>query len=213
MFFKLNIPDKIYKELNRDRSLNYHFRAKNVGECSKIYDEFRLSGGGNKKQWKDFYFTKQPKEPLLIASNYIVDKYHISLKIAKEYVAYRVIGQTWNGMKNEELIISELQEEFKNITFKKSDYYKDQNLFVDWEAYENKTLLFGIQIKPLSYLKMSSPYQLKAKDNHNKQANEYKRIFKVPHIIIYYDWNKIHNPVKVFNKINTILLFQIDVNL
>ena len=210
-FFDLDIPKSIYKVLNKDKSLAYHFRSSNVGKCVKIYDDFIKQGGGLKDDWKKYYFSVRPQEPLIIALKFITNKYSYDYDVAKKYVLFRVIGQTWNGMEREKMIIKELSDEFPNIIFKKADYEKDEQFFTDWEAFEENALIFGIQIKPLSYFKMCTPYQLKAKENHKKQAELYKKKYQVPHIIVYYDGGKLHEPQKTFDKINTIILFQIEV--
>lgn len=217
-FFLNVVPKEIYSKLNKDKSVNYHFRSDNVGKCAKIFDDFLKSGEKrSKRNWERFYFKHQSKEPLQIASNQIADKYNIDLIVAKQYVHYRVIGQTWNGMIIEENVIRELEEVFLNIMFLKTPYEIDEQYFTDWEAYSlknrKKSLLFGIQIKPLSYEKMNTPYQLKAKENHEQQAKAYKEKFNAPHVIVYYDDKRIHDKEELVLKINTLLLYNIKVKL
>jgi len=208
-YFDNEIPDNIYRKLNKDRGVNYHFRSDNVGKCSLLYDDFRRSGlKFTKKNWEKYYFKRQSKEPLIEASDYIKQKYKIDLVTAKKYVHFRVIGQTWNGMINEENIIKELEKEYLNIYFLKTEYEKDEQYFTDWEAWHRKTLLFGIQIKPISYSKMFTPYQLKAKENHKKQSDKYSKKYGVPHIIIYYENKKIHNKQSVLDRIDTIMFYK-----
>lgn len=215
-YFQNEVPNDIYRKINKDRQVNKYFRSDNVGKCAEIFDDFFKQGPRiNRKNWEKYYFQKRDKTPLIEASEFIADKYEIDLQIAKKYVHYRVIGQTWNGMITEINIVNEMEKYFRTITFLKADYEKDEQYFTDWEAYNmqrGKTLLFGIQIKPISYQKMNSPYQLKAKENHNRQAEEYTKKFKVPHFVVYYEDRKIHNPQDLFNKIDTVLLFQIKVN-
>ena len=217
-YFPNVIPKDIYSKLNKDQGVNYHFRSDNIGKCAKIFDEFRKSSEKQSKAgWQRYYFKHQPKEPLQIASEYISKKYDINIDAAKKYVHYRVIGQTWNGMVTEFNIIRELEQVYHNIMFMKTDYEIDEEYFTDWEAYymnslvKGKVLLFGIQIKPISYQKMNHPYQLKAKQNHNIQAEAYKERFKVPHVMVYYDNGKIYEAEDLFNRINTILVYNIKV--
>ena len=75
--------------------------------------------------------------------------------------------------------------------------------------YEND--LIGIQIKPISYKNMNSPYQMKAKENHKAQADAYRDKYKVPHIVIYYDGDNFYDKDYVFNQINTMLALKINV--
>lgn len=217
-YFLNVVPKEIYGKLNKDRSVNYHFRSDNVGKCAQLFEEFRKDDRFkfDKKNWERWYFANRPKEPLSIAADYIVSKYDIDLLTAKKYVHYRIIGQTWNGMMIEENVVRELEETFLNIMFLKTPYEIDEQYFTDWEAYDmkgGKKLLFGIQIKPLSYQKMNTSYQQKAKENHQIQAEAYRKKFKVPHVIIYYDNKKIHDKEELFLKINTILVYNIKVNL
>ena len=210
MEFYLNpIPQTLYRKLNKDRSVNYHFKSDNVGKCAELFDKFMEVGVLTKKNWELFYFGCQSKEPLQKAAEFISDKYNIDIVLAKKYVRFRVLGQTWNGMMTELRIIDELQDEL-NLDFRKTPYEIDEQYFTDWEAYQGK-LLFGIQIKPISYKMMSTPYQLKAKENHNKQRDEYKARFKVPHIIIYYKDGKIYDKERVLDQINTILFYNIEI--
>jgi hypothetical protein len=216
-YFLNVVPKDVYAKLNKDKSVNYHFRSDNVGKCAKIYDDFRKESNlrFNKKNWERYYFTQQPKEPLQRAAEHIAEKYDLDIIIAKKYVHYRVIGQTWNGMMIENNVIRELEEVFLNIWFEKAPYEIDEQYFTDWEAWnvKLKRRLFGIQIKPLSYDKMNTTYQLKAKENHQRQADAYTEKFQVPHIVVFYDNHKIHEKEELINKINTILVYNIKVNL
>lgn len=215
-YYKKDIPDDIYRKINKDQQVNRHFRSDNVGKCALIFDEFfKTTPRINQRHWEKYYFSQRSKEPLVKASEFIAEKYGIDLQIAKQYVFYRVIGQTWNGMITEINIINEMESYFRTITFMKADYEKDEQFFTDWEAFNmkgKKKLLFGIQIKPISYQKMSTPYQLKAKENHKRQAKEYTEKFGVPHFVVYYENRKVHNPQELYDKIDTMLLFQIKVN-
>ena len=56
---------------------------------------------------------------------------------------------------------------------------------------------------------MSKPYQIKSKENHEVQRQNYMRIFKVPHKIVYYDKGELLDKEKTFNEINTILVSKI----
>ena len=210
-YFENDIDDIIYRKLNKDRQVNYHFRSDNVGQCSKLFDAFMSSKYKvSKKNWQKFYFEKQDKKPLAEASKFIADKHKIDIVDAKKYVLFRVVGQTWNGMVREMNIVKELEQEFNNILFLKSDYEKDEQYFTDWEAFDNRSkLLFGIQIKPISYQKMNTPYQLKAKENHNRQKLEYMQKYDTQHIMVYYDGDKIHDKERLLDEIDTMLFMQL----
>lgn len=211
-YFKHNIPKNFYSKLNKDAKLNRMFWSSNVGKCSELFDKFMFDKNYsfNEKEWVRYYFDNVDREILNKISYHIVEKYSSSLVDAKKYVFHRILGQTWNGMLKEIELINQLKLEFTKINFKKTTYDIDENYFTDWEAY-SENLLFGIQIKPISYKKMNSPYQLKAKENHQKQCEQYKKRFNVPHIVIYYEENNFYDKQYVLNQINTILAMKINV--
>jgi len=205
----------LYREWNKDRALNSFFSSKRVGKCIKLLDDYYQSVNGDvsPKGWEEYYLSQTNREALMNAANFIKDKYKIDLQSAAEYVFHRVIGQTWNGMVYELRCIQELQKEFPNIEFKKAPYEIDEQYCTDWEAFSNGKLLFGIQIKPESYQHMKSPYQLKAKENHQKQVEAYKERFGVAHFFIYYSHGKYVHSAIIYNKINTYLALNINVQL
>lgn len=211
-YFKHNIPKNLYSKLNKDAKLNRMFWSSNVGKCSELFDKFMFDSNYsfNEKEWVRYYFENIDKEILNKISLYIVETHNSTLVDAKKYVFHRILGQTWNGMLKEIELIKQLKLEFTKIDFKKTTYDIDENYFTDWEAY-SENLLFGIQIKPISYKKMNSPYQLKAKENHQKQCELYKKRFNVPHIVIYYEEDNFYDKQYVLNQINTILAMKINV--
>lgn len=213
MYYKNPINRDLYKKLNKDRKLNYYFRSDKVGKCVKIFDEFYSDGNYNfsRDDWDRYYFERNSTEPLLNAAEYITENYDVDLQTSKRYVMYRVLGQTWNGMQEEHNVIRDLENEFPNILFQKTSYELDEQYFVDWEAYSNGDLLFGIQIKPFTYEKMNTPYQQQAKANHAAQKEKYREEFKAPHIMIYYKDHEIYNREYLINQINTILAYNINV--
>jgi hypothetical protein len=209
-FFENPIDEKLYRKLNKDKSVNYHFRSDNVGQCAKLFEWFMKDKKFTKKNWQKFYFDKRPKEPLIKASQVIAEKYGVDINVAKEYVLFRIVGQTWNGMVREMRIVKELEQDFNNILFKKCDYEKDEQYFTDYEAFDNRNkLLFGIQIKPISYEKMSTPYQKKAKEQHQKQKDAYMDKYNTQHFMVYYDGDKIHEKERLLDEIDTMLFMQL----
>jgi len=211
--YESKIPKNLYSKLNKDAKLMRMFWSSNVGKCAKLFDDYYQSVGGNvtKNGWSNYYMSTIDKKVLNKISNYIANTYSCSESDSKEHVYFRVVGQTWNGMIKELHLISILSKEFLNVEFEKTNYELDECYFTDWEAYSFGNLLFGIQIKPISYKNMNSPYQMKAKENHQIQANAYKEKYSVPHIVIYYDGNDFYDKDYVFNQINTILAMKINV--
>ena len=210
--FKYDIPNSLYQKLKKNTKLSRMFWSSNVGKCSELFDLFMRDNNYSfdDKEWVRYYFDNTGKDVLNDISNYIVDTHSCSLVDAKKYVFHRILGQTWNGMIKEIELIDQLKLEFPNIDFNKTTHDIDENYFTDWEAYSG-VLLFGIQIKPISYKNMSSPFQLKSKEHHQKQLQLYKKTFNVPHIIIYYQDNTFYDKEYVLNQINTILAMKINV--
>lgn len=199
-----NIPIDIYRKLNKDSIINYGFRSDNVGKCMDLLSDFISTGQElTKTNWENYYFSKQSKEPLIQLSHTISRRQGIPLNLSKRYVFYRVIGQTWNGTMSEKMVIMELGENLPHIEFRKTDFVKDEKLFTDWEGYDKESggLLFGIQVKPTTYYTMESDHQNESHHNHNVQRNEYKRIYGVPHYMVYYDNGRIYNRDSVIETI------------
>ena len=205
--FKNTIEDKLYRQLNQDRSIKHFFRSDSVGKCMKLIDDYyKIDKNFTKEGWVEYYLSQKPKEKLLEISEAISEKTSQDLNIIKQYVFFRVIGQTYNGFLEELNVIKELQNEFKDLDFIKGTYELDEKYFTDFECYFFGDLLFGIQVKPITYKLMNKDYQLKAKENHQKQRAQYQFMFNVPHRIIYYNENKIHEPEQVFEWINLNLM-------
>ena len=211
-YFKYDIPNSLYQKLKKDKKLSRMFWSSNIGKCSELFDLFIRDDKYlfDDKEWIRYYFDNVDKSILNDICNYIVVTHHCELVDAKKYVFHRILGQTWNGMIKEIELINELKLDFPNIDFRKTTHDIDENYFTDWEAY-SETLLFGIQIKPISYKHMSAPYQLKSKEHHQKQLELYKEKFNVPHIIIYYQGDTFYDKEYVLNQINTILAMKINV--
>lgn len=209
--YRIPIEDKLYKKLNRDASINKYFRSSSVGGYMKIIEEYyRSTDNFNKIGWENFYLTKERRDRLNEIYLILRDKLQNMLGVEiQDYIFYRVVGQTYNGFVTELNIIKEFQNEFPNIDFIKANPELDEKYFTDFEAYTKGLLIFGIQVKPVSYLHMSKPYQIKSKENHEVQRQNYMRIFKVPHKIVYYDKGELLDKEKTFNEINTILVSKI----
>ena len=192
--FKLNLEKSIYQNLNRDKDLNKLFRPDKIGKCSMLFDKFKKTAEiQNKDSWKVFYLKQSNVMALKNIVDYIQHKHHLNFNDASDYMIYRIIGQTWNGMVNEHRIIDRLKEKHPFFIFKKSDYETDKNYFTDIEVFLGQKLILGIQIKPISYKNMNTDYQIQAKKNHQEQAENYKLKNKCDHLILYYNENTLQN--------------------
>ena len=214
-FFPNPIPMYLYQQFNKDRLLNKFFYSSRVGKCVQMFDEYYHSVQGkiSKEDWTEYYLSRVERQNLIAPAHFMAEKYRIEMHEAAEYVLFRVVGQTWNGMMNEVNCINHLQEWFPNIDFRKTSYEIDEEYCTDWEAFSNGKLLFGLQIKPESYHFMRTPYQMKAKENHQKQVDAYKEKFGVAHFFVFYSNNKFIHSQPLFNQINTYLALNINVQL
>ena len=204
--FEISLSKDEFSKLNKDKKISYLFRSSSVGKCAKIFDDYYKSTIELKPaEWYRFYESVMGITILKEVTNKLIELTNLSEAVCYDYVKFRVLGQTWNGMLNEINLIEELKQEFPNIDFKKADYNLDENYFTDWEAYSNDKLFLGLQIKPITYMYMNTPYQNQAKLNHEMQRTNYKEKFKVPHFLIYYENGKLYEKQKVLNQINILL--------
>ena len=208
--YKHGLDEKLFRTLNKDKGINYFFSTKYVGECMKLINEFYFnSNNRTHKGWEDWYKNKIGFDKLLyVAHRCNIKLPNLSYEDLKRYTYFRVIGQTWNGFNRELSIIAELKEYFK-CEIRKTTFEKDHNYCIDAELIDNGKILLGIQIKPLSYQKMNTTYQLKAKENHKKKNDEYAKKY-APYLYVYYENEIIANKQETINKINTILHLNIN---
>ena len=93
--FRHAIPSEIYQKINGDRGIGEQMDPNKMGMCMELISDY-LSQEPNptKKGWEDYYFSVQPKEPLIEAANYLINELGIDQTNAKRYVYFRIIGQT-----------------------------------------------------------------------------------------------------------------------
>lgn len=205
--FELDIDKKKFSLLNKSKKISWLFRSTNVGKCAKIFDDYyRSTSDLTASGWFLFYKSVMGVDVLRRVSEKIMEIEKLDLETCFNYTKFRVLGQTWNGILNEIDLIDVLRKEFPNIEFRKADYDLDENYFTDWEVYSNGKLILGLQIKPITYMYMNTPYQNQAKLNHEQQMIKYKEKFRVPHFLIYYENNSIYEKEKVLEKINILLV-------
>lgn len=209
-YFKNQLPKDLYRKLNKDQGVNYYFRSNRVGKCVQIFDDYyQQASEVTTSGWHDYYFNQCNVQSLREATQYIVQKHGLSTKEAKQYIYHRIIGQTWNGMREEFNAITQLRDQYPNIEFVKAPYEVDEMYFTDWEAYSSNRLIFGLQIKPHTYQLMNSAYQVKAKENHTEQKKAYMDRFRVAHFMVYYKDHKVAELEKLCNKIDTYLAYNV----
>jgi len=120
-------------------------------------------------------------------------------------VKFRVIAQTWNGIKVREknavhFLKNELGADFK---FKKTTGHFDFNYSVDYEIFYKSNLLCGIQIKPHSYIKSKADYVAKARFANHKKNQAYTKQFKVAVYDVIFEKELINkNIIKKINQLS-----------
>ena len=201
------INSTLYSKLNKDKSVNKYFKSASVGKCMKLIDEYYHSTDNfNKIGWENYYLTEERESRLKEIYDILREQLQDMLGYEiEDYIFFRVIGQTYNGYVSEINILNEFKEMFPNMDFIRATYEIDEKYFTDFEAYVNGILFFGGQIKPISYKYMNTPYQMKAKENHKRQRDEYVKLFNVPHYLFFYEDGQLYDKEKIYNKINTIL--------
>jgi hypothetical protein len=117
-------------------------------------------------------------------------------------VKYRIMGETWNGIKVREVnTIKGLQKKLPHLTFEKTTGAFDHQYAVDYNLYYKAKLICGIQIKPKSYT-YNKPYILKAKAANKNKNVKYTEEYDVEVLDIISSQNgTIYNP----NAINKII--------
>lgn len=122
-----------------------------------------------------------------ILHNYLVK---INIPIEPRYctqaVYYRVLGETWNGVIREKQCFDQIQLLLPQVRIQKVDPSFDHTYAVDGLLYRDQELLFGVQIKPNSYMS-TKPYILKARRSNVRKNEKFTKKYKVPVLDLYYD--------------------------
>lgn len=209
-FYGIPLDEKVYRDLNKNRPVNHYFSPKYVGQCMKLMSDFYHSTDTlSKKAWERYYGQVEGFEGL----TYVTDKLEELLPdldrlTIKQYIFYRVIGQTWNGFANELLVINELKQEFPSCDILKTSFDIDHEYCIDAEMFYESNLLLGIQIKPITYKLMNTQYQKWSKENHRQKNLLYQNLY-APYVYVYYDNHKIVDKDELLNQISTIIHFNI----
>ena len=200
------IDENKYRSVNKDRDVNVYFGVEYVGRCQKLFNDYYIQAVKvDRKDWEKYYGENFGWNKLADVYYKIEDmcktRHNLTEQEIKQYIFYRVIGQTWNGLIKEEEVITQLVRSFPDYNFSKTSFDMDHNFCIDWEMYLENKLVLGLQVKPVTYLYMNSPYQLKAKENHRAKNNKYAK-FYAPYIYVYYDENGIYKKNKLIDEIN-----------
>ena len=201
------IPRDLYLKLNRSKEIDDFFKVKNVGKCIDLIEQYyRSTSEPTPKGWEEFYGEAQGWDGLRIAVEEMckiypdADPQHI-----KKYVYHRVISQTWDGLNMELILMQDLAYNFTKLNISKTSFEVDHEYCIDIEVRDGDEILCGIQVKPLSYQHMSSPHQLRAKQNHYRKNEQYKQKY-APYVYVYYNkaTGELLDVQNLFNYIKTL---------
>lgn len=203
--YKLPISKEHYSKLSKDSFIGQFFGVEHIGFCQKLFSDYSHNKIDiSQKGWENYYNKHFGFSKLIKVFEIIKEKcytFGMSDEDVKWYIFYRSIGQTWNGLITEQEVIDELMPYFPEYNFRKTSYQIDHTYCIDWEMMSNDKAVLGLQIKPISYKYMNTPYQLKAKENHKKLNDKYKRIY-APYIYVFYDESGIYQKNKLIEKID-----------
>lgn len=131
----------------------------------------------------------------------------ISLAECIYMVKYRVMAETWNGIiAREHNTVKNMEAQFPGITFKKSEGERDYSYGIDYELFDNESLLCAVQIKPMSYQKGISREIIKAKKANEAKNQKYKEDYNADVLYVYSNSKGIINNQDVLEKIRAMSL-------
>lgn len=197
MRVECKLKQSTYKSLNADKEINKYFSRSYVGSCMSLLREYRDSvDEPDYIEWLHFYLNKIGTDKLKFVKNIIIDKGYEE-DVAKYYVIFRTVSQTWNGLISETKVKKILEDSFKiDVTYANDE--TDKKYCVDLE-----TDLFGIQVKPESYKVGNNPSLNRDKGIHLKSHKLYEQETGRKVFFAYYNGDKVDESFK--NQINIYL--------
>lgn len=155
------LPDNI-----KDALRKYHPADASIGELSLLNYNY----GRTEVDFKE-------KSKILRSNADFLDENE-----AYECVRFRVICETWNGIiLRERNTLKTLKAIFSDeVSLIKTSGEFDHRYGVDYECLKNNVKLFGIQIKPESYLFGDNVYINRAKKANKDKNAQYEKDFNIP---------------------------------
>lgn len=163
-----NIKASVYKSLNSDKEINKFFGVKYVGRCMKLLREYRLSTPNFTFAGWNNYYLKNILQSQLDFVSLEIQKKGYDVEVADEYVMFRTVGQTWNGL-IAETDVKKLVEESFDVEVNYADDETDRTYCVDLESE-----YFAIQVKPITYKTGSNPSLNRDKQIHKRKHLDYE---------------------------------------
>jgi len=188
MFYVCGIPQKLYRELNQSGKVKKYFDVRYVGKCIDLIEQYYQSTTEpNPKGWETFYAETKGWDGMRHASEEICKLFpDADPQDIKRYVFHRVIGQTWNGLNRELILVETLSFAFPQLNVARASFEIDHEYCIDVEVRKGEQVLLGIQLKPESYQRMSAPSQMQSKQAHYIKNELYAQHY-APYLYVYYN--------------------------
>jgi hypothetical protein len=208
MFYYCDIPQKLYRELNQSGAVKKYFDVRYVGKCIDLIEQYYASTDATThKGWESFYEAVQGWNGLKNAAVEISKLFpNADVQDIKRYVYHRVIGQTWNGLNRELILVQDLSHWFPELNIHRASFEIDHQYCIDVEVRLGEQVLLGIQLKPESYQRMSAPSQMQSKQAHYIKNEQYAKDY-APYLYVYYNGTtgEILNIEQVFDYIKSLM--------
>ena len=122
-YYNIDIPNTVYRNLNKSPYINKYFSTTYVGNCMELITDFyKYTEIRTHNAWENYYDNMVGFKNLTKIYDILEQRLDVKKEYIKKYIWHRVIGQTWNGFKNEISVIDELQKEFPNTQIKKTSF-------------------------------------------------------------------------------------------
>ena len=208
-----SITNEEYRYLNSIRGLSKYFNSKKVGSCmlfGKSFFDTNSDVSYNNFFNKYMSYSKSEGLPTFkelaedILSNKVVD---IDKDKLVDYIEYRVISQTYNGIINEFILMDELNKiyspEFK-CEFSSDE--SDKKYAIDLILRNTKTQepIIAVQVKPYSFLVGTNPSLMRDKHRIEEKHKQFFNLTNTP--VMFYYYGKEDSLEEFFDRLSVIFL-------
>lgn len=150
---------------------------------------FNAPDGLSKETQKYNLYYGRTRDELLSQAKIMYNKISSDITLEEwiKMVEYRILKETWNGIAREKNTICALEESVSDdlgLRFEKISPQEDFKYAVDFELFKDNELVYGIQIKPPSYM-ANKPYLEKAKKANYFKNQKYKNDKGVDVLYVY----------------------------
>lgn len=181
---QLVIPDGLTRYLYKKRNPNFARsqqgwdKAKIGRACGKLMENLMKSGAKNRTEWETYYLTrvKKPREVVKLAERLMAVVPRLSLQDAITIVLIHAVDETWNGYLAEKKALEAVSRFYAHlpfITVRHATAQEDTKFAIDLVVEAWDTVVFGIQVKPISYFRMKGfagrPHYAKVKNSEKNR--------------------------------------------